>query len=412
MYWVGLIVAAVLLSITASSLAGLIVILVKRLFRRIRSRNVIAVMTALFTFGLTAACFAFTSSQNTLNEEQLTGILQMIQTSMGGVAKLIPMINLSVDAMFAVGAWYKLLLAIAATGVTVLLLLLAAKYLYFAAALGMQDANASRSKLDDAQLAKATRASSVRRAMMRREFRTVLRMPAMINNGFLQSFILPLLLFIPMGLQIVGKDSALESITQAVPQLPIGMILIALELITAIFVSCGVGFSSVSSGIISREDKDFAVLKAMPVRMRTIVSAKHRVAALINCIPAVGYPAILAIVCTVLGILPVWSTAAVLLFGLPFLSLMISFCALGDVKKPNLNWENEADVCKSNNRGTILFLVIFLGSFGLAFLMVEFGITEVPLLLAGLGLLAADIIAAVLCYQRLMKAADDLPQRY
>lgn len=412
MYWVSLLLGALMLSITACSLAGLIVILVMRFFRRIRSRNVIAVITALFTFGVTAAYFAFTGSGNSISEEKLAGIFQAIQASMGGVARVIPMIGLSVDAMFTAGEGYKLLLAMAATGVTVILLLLAAKYLYFAAALGMQDANAARAKLTDGQLNRATRASSVRKAMIRREFRSVLRIPAMINTGYLQSYILPLMLFIPMILQIVGGEERLEALRTVVTQLPVGTILIAMELITALFVSSGVGMSSISSGIISREGKDYYALKAMPVKMRTIVAAKHRVAALINCVPAVVYPVILAVVCSALGIAPFWSAAAAVVFGIPFLSLMISVCALWDVKKPNLNWENEADVCKSNNVGVIIFIVILFGCIGAAFLLVQLKLSEVVTLLVSIAVLAASVIGAVLCYLRLMKAADELPGRY
>lgn len=190
------------------------------------------------------------------------------------------------------------------------------------------------------------------------------------------------------------------------------MILLVMELLTALFVSVGVGMSSISSGIISREGKDYYALKAMPVKMRTIVAAKYRVAAWINSIPGVGYPTILVVVCSVMGIVPAWSPVAVLAFGIPFLCLLISVCALGDVKKPNLNWENEADVCKSNNTGVIVFIVILFGSLGAGFLMVKFEPSEFVLLCISIALLAASVIGAVLCRLSLLKAADELPRQY
>lgn len=162
---------------------------------------------------------------------------------MGGVARLIPMVDLTAASMFNRAAWYQLPLAIAATAAAVALLLLAAKFLYFSAALGMQDSNAARSKLNDTQMAKATR-------------------------------------------------------------------------------------------------------------------------------------------------------------------------ALGDVRKPNLNWENEADVCKSNTRGIILFSAIMLGGAGALVLLIQYLPSDSVLLLIGGAVLAANLVGAALCCRSLMKAADDLPKRF
>lgn len=91
---------------------------------------------------------------------------------------------------------------------------------------------------------------------------------------------------------------------------------------------------------------------------------------------------------------------------------MISICALGDVKKPNLNWDNEADVCKSNNIGVLVFIVILFASIGAAFLLMKFEPSDLVMLLVSVAVLAACVIGAVVCYLGLMKAADELPERY
>ena len=417
MYWVGLVLSAPMMALCMTSLAGIAVILLMRAFRFIRSRNVISILSTLVMFALT---MSYVFMQSDLNLDQVGQTFTMLSEALSGVTKLIPVIGLSIQSMTG-GGIVPLLIAAAITLALAALVFLAAKLFYFAAALGMQDANGAKRHMTDAALRKSTRASGMRKALFRREMRTILRTPSLITNGYLYSLIVPLVLVIPVGIKVydalrdsvseMGVKLDLNAVRMGITMLKIDWTAWALIEVFAMLFMCSlaVGMSVLSRGCISREGKDYYALKAMPVSMKTMVMIKRDIAMLFPGVSGVLFPVIIFAVCAALKLIPAWVAAASAADGIALLVFETDLCCLCGVRKPNLNWEAESDACKTNVPGLMILVMSLVVLVGVVFV-----ISEIPELTqaAAVAMCALPVILAAVFDILLRKEAARLPERF
>ena len=420
MYWVAMILSAPLLAESMVALCGVVIILLMRAFRFIRSRNLISILSTMLVFVLTMAYMMLNNGQ--LDLSQAGQVFVTMSAALSGFTDLIPTIGMFTQAMG--GAVVPLLLALAITVAVVVVLFIVARLFYFSAALGMQDALAGKGRLSDAQLRKSTRALGVRKALRRREIRTILRTPSMITNGYLYSIVVPLVIFIPIVVRVfdsikdqlatAGMTLGLAEIRTMLQSMNLGWQVWcpALTLVMLLMCSIAVCMSVLSQGCVSREGKDYSVLKTLPVSMSTIVMVKRDVAMLFNGISGVGIPVLLVIVGAALQLVPVWLIAVALLEGTASLVFMVDLCCYFGVRKPNLNWEAEADACKNNMPGIFVFFGLLLLILGVMIAFDQFEFNEQVLMYAGAAFCALPVVLAAVFDALLRKAALSLPERY
>ena len=417
--WVTMVLSGPMLGLCMISMVTVLIILVMRAFRFVRSRNAISLISTLLMFGLTVACFML--SQSSLDVGEMDHALTAVAASMSGLTNAIPVITLCMQAMQG-GGILPLLEALALTVAMVAVLIVLARLFYFSAALGMQDANGTKSRMSDEDMRRSTRASGMRTALRRREIRTILRTPTMLTNGYLYSIVLPFVVLVPIlvklgqslneSMQQVGASLLLDVVRQMLEQMAptwefwvIGIV--ALELFLT---SLSVCFSTLSYGCISREGKDYAILKSLPLPMETVVMVKRDVALLFNGISSVLFPTILAIVGVALRLMPAWTIAVVLVQGAAGLVLMVDVCSLLGLRKPNLNWESEADACKSNYPGLIIWIALLVIMVGAAFVLSDLDLTGLTGALA-IGCCVLPLVLAIVFDMRLHSAAAKLGDR-
>ena len=370
MFWVGLVLSAILLALCMVAAAGIIIILLMRVFRFIRSRNMISILSTLLMFGLTMVYVFYSRSTATVSEEQVSQVFVSISGALSGFTTAIPVIAMSLKAM-TTGEALPLLEAAGITAAAVVLVFVVARLFYFSAALGMADANGKKVLMSSEELRRSTRAQSMRRSLRTREFRTILRTPSMITNGYLYSIIVPCVIVVPLAIQMyssvagklqeAGMTLDLETIRESIRSFNIGWPVWCLLIVAVmLFMSTmSVSMSVLSRGIISREGKDYYALKALPLPMETVVMVKRDVVLVFNGISGVLIPWLAFVAGAVLQIVPVWTVAASLVVGTACMVFLVDFCCLFGVRKPNLNWEAEADACKQNYPGLILLVVYF-----------------------------------------------------
>ena len=125
---------------------------------------------------------------------------------------------------------------------------------------------------------------------------------------------------------------------------------------------CGVclvgSMDMVTASSVSLEGKSIWVLQTMPVDEKKVLRAKETLHMLVNCIPS----AILLIAAIIVFQLSVWDGLAMFAFMLVFTRLIAAFGLMMNLKKPNLNWTNEAVPIKQGMPVLLSMLMGFLAA--------------------------------------------------
>ena len=310
----------------------------------------------------------------------MTLILEGHNSMMGIMNGIFPTLRFIARAVAEDSALSALIfLAITAAALAVFFLI--AEKLYFAGAMGMQEAATKRKKLTEAQSRKLGRRRSARAAYFWKEIRLLLRSPIYFMNCVMLVFIWPLFVVIPIAIQMGrGEISGLGAALRALDYQ--SDTVVAVFLFVALCISlCGSFFNYVAGTAISREGKNLSFMKAIPVPMRTQLQAKL-LSALFFCVLGTGgYCVIIMAVFAVLFGLP-WWTLLFALAGSVFANLLqCSLQLLIDLMKPKLNWENEQQAVKQNY---MVVVDMFLGAgltAGIGFLVFKaYGWLSLPLI--------------------------------
>jgi len=409
-----MVIGALLLTVYVVALVASLLMIIMRTFRFVRSRNMLSVISTLIVFALTMGYILANPGSQELGEAQAVGLFHTISGVSKSLGFLFPTAGFSVDAAFGevIGLVYALLAVICALAVLTLL----SRTIYLSAALSMTDANGSREKISAAGMKKHTAQHSLRGTLARHEIRQIFRTPALITNGYLYSIVAPFAIVLPIvfkGLdelksmtEAEGLTLRLEDLRVLAAEIPPMLLLFCGALFGLLMAAFAVSLSCLSRFMISRDGKDFALIKTMPIRARELVFVKRNVALIINSISGFIFPAVLFIVLAALGLFPIWVSALCIISDFAWIVLFIDICAATDVKKPNLNWETETDVTKNNTTGVVILLVSFGTIIGLGFLMSNMYDTIKSF--AGVVVCAVPIVSAVICDIRLSRLADRL----
>ena len=408
MFWIGVVLSAPMLALCMVAAAAVLIILLMRVFRFIRNRNLLSVLSTLLMFALSMG-YVMMNNSNAIVQADKTFVI--LSNALSGVGKLIPVIDQCLRCMTG-GGIVPLLIAVGITAAAVLVVMLVARLCYFSAALGMQDAAAGKGGMTDAQLRKSVRATGLRKALRRRELRTILRTPSLITNGYLYSIVMPVAMLVPVAVTLYrsineeleksGVSLGLAEIRAMIADMNMTWYAWTLMIIGLVLLmtTTAVALSVLSRGLISREGKDYSTLKALPVPMRTIVMIKRDLALMFNGISGVLFPVIAVIAGVALQLMPAWTIAVALIESVAVLVFMVDLCCLFGVKKPNLNWEAESDACKNNVPGLIALMVCLVVVIGGMVVLGEIEVSTLPLLT---GILCAVPIVLAIVFDILLR---------
>ena len=228
---------------------------------------------------------------------------------------------------------------VSAAGMCVCFFLTSKGYLDCAISSGEQTKNVSSSKRKV-----SGRSVSPLRALMRLEWRDLLRTQSYLLNGVLGCLIMPIALMIgvltSLGRQQVSTEEVSSGLSELVSKLDAGMLI---AIMTGLFFLCTM-VNQLPATAISREGRHYPFALSLPVAQRERMLAKLLVSMTLNlismlllCIPVV-IAAPVPLPCVLAGLV---------------LALLLSVCPAAvsmmlDARHPKLNWMTETEAMKSN----------------------------------------------------------------
>ncbi|HOE09290.1 MAG TPA: hypothetical protein PLV89_10515 [Treponemataceae bacterium] len=241
-------------------------------------------------------------------------------------------------------------------------------------------------------------------AVFKRDILTVLKEPSFFFNGPFVIILLPVVMAISVlgtlpkdgldGLRTVLSNFGTADFSQSQLEL---MFFIITGILSAMIVFMGTS-TSISATAFSREGKGLAVLKALPIPVKTLLTAKigHAMIYAVFALLLIGIPSLILLHFEELHI----SSANIILIMSCTVLLSMSLCFLMhlldiwiDTARPKLNWETPTSAFKQNLNSVIS---VFL-SMGLIILLAVLAIfvlkkTMITLILLSCVILIGDII--------------------
>ncbi|MCQ2457519.1 MAG: hypothetical protein MJ142_02175 [Clostridia bacterium] len=393
-YWIGLIAGDLATTVAAVALAGILAILIMTVFRIARNREMMAVIGALLGFAALIGYLFINKSNTALNAETVKETAGAVVSALSGPAVAIPVIPFVTKMMAGKDVVLNLLIVLAITAAIAALYLFVSDRLYLRAALNMQDSSSKRRSLGTDAMDRACRQRGILSAYTRRDLRLVFRNPAYMTNGWLLALAWPVVLlatfFLKDGLpfELPTGDSAEQA------EMIRSLMTLAGSIAVALMAACStVGLSCLAGTLISREGASFYYLKMVPVSYRLQVFGKRNAVLTIAGIGSVGYEIPAAVVLCATGTVTPLCALLCILLTAALVVILVNLEAAHDLKKPNLHWESEASIAKSNSRGMIIWFVCILLAMILFLAMpflVVLSLPENPVLFA--TLIAAGLV--------------------
>lgn len=268
--------------------------------------------------------------------------------------KLFPMIPYFSRAMVE-GSISDLLIGIGISALALLVLFTLGRLLYFKGAIGSGETGASHKQMSAKTLQKATHQRSKISAYRKKEFKLLFRTPAYFTNCILSSIIFPILILV---MPLLSQSEATEDVN-------LSDLLAQLETIDDFFayvimISLAMGFlmgtiNQVAATAISREGKQYSVMKYLPMSYRDQIHAKMQCGIIIGLFTNVCVALALAL------ILPFSWYTYLIYIGASAITTVFgnAYCIMFDLMKPKLVWEQEASAVKQN-LGSFLAIMLSL----------------------------------------------------
>lgn len=262
----------------------------------------------------------------------------------------------------------SLVILIAIALASILLFYFVGNALYFKGVMGVTESKADRKALTSAQMVKETSSKNVLLSYSLKELKLVLRTPVYFMNCVLISLIYPLFFLIPFFMGSSEDAMEMDAALQYIRNVDSGVL---------IMVMVGAGFlmgsiNIISSTAISREGKNFYVVKYIPVSYMTQIYAKILSSFYVESMGMVILYLILIFLLKVSPMILALSFILVLMASLVVNQIGIFF----DILWPKLNWDTEQKAVKQNFNS---MFHMFLG-FGLTALSVYLGVRFTPTL--------------------------------
>ncbi len=351
-----MLVAFVCMPIIVISILGIVVVLLMSVVKGLRSRDSLKIIGAvaliiIFAIYIVAVRYDY-------NQEAIKQISQTVSKFDG----IFP-INFALGYLMAGKSFAWAFAALAITAALAVVFVIVVKKFYLSAALSMQDTSSSYGIVSDKKFAKSVKKHPLVKTVVIKELKMTGRNPAYLLTGYLYPIFMPLLttfalLFTSSSIvDIKTGDAAVDTF-------------FIFTLVTPLMVSLGVSSCAVVTTAISREGADFMLLRVAPVKLESVVKAKKIAGFIVGAGPSLVYVLIGGAILVHLHDLQIWG----ILYGVVIAALIgiigVNLHVSRDLKKPNLVWDDEAQMIKSAGGAlTLIFLLICLvGGIGIAIL--------------------------------------------
>ncbi len=304
--------------------------------------------------------FAMNQSTAGLSSQDMAKLLANPDMFINKISMAYPPAFLALNALTQSGA-SSILWLLSYIGVHLaafLLVLWLAEKFYFSTYSELQENAAGKKKLSDNEFEKVFSVkSTMYRALMKREWRYFLRVPAFSFNGLANVVIFPILLIVfAAGAYNIPEFQALMTFIDQYKELvvPVGSLLAALA----------GSMSLLPASAFSREGRLIIELKTLPVNPAAVIKVKFVHSNLISGVGVVCSALAVGFISKIgwLEILLIAATGYLLTIFLNNLQMIV------DTAKPMLEWDNPIKAMKQNINGLLAIAIVFGFVFGLGYL--------------------------------------------
>ena len=287
---------------------------------------------------------------------------------------------------------------ISITFVWIIIFFILARILYFKGVVGLSESGSTAKKMTADDIAGSTQKSSVFFSYLRKELRLLFRSPTAFMNCVLGVFIIPIIIVASIVIPMTADTGAgnafseLFAMIDFTDDIVVAFFLLGMSVL-GFFISSSV---TVTATTISREGRNYFIMKYLPVSYRIQLHAKAASGMII---------ALLGLVCIIIPLqvflrVPIHIFIAGILLTLPGAIILNYLGLLIDVTKPKLDWDNEQAAVKHNMNAVIpMFggwgIAIGIGAFGFFLIRMELAPIIIFAVLFGLSSLVAAIIYMV-----------------
>ena len=204
---------------------------------------------------------------------------------------------------------------------------------------------------------KPLRVSAVDKALLDREWKRFTG-----SSIYLLNCGLGVLFLLAAAVAAVVKGDVLRMLADNIGSLIPGAEGLAPVVILAV-VCMFTGLDMITAPSISLEGKSLWQIRSMPVTSRQVLTAKEKLHVLFNMIPG----AVCAVVCCLVIRADALATVLVVAAALAFNCVIAALGLMLDLKRPNLNWTNEATPVKQNLTIILVMMIEFILSAAILF---------------------------------------------
>jgi len=399
LYWIKSLILMLAVPILPLTVSALLVMLLMRFVNLRRHKDLLAIAGGILIFMLSIGISMYIQKIPG-NTERIQNFL-MGQTGLAEImGKRFPPLlwavrGLSQGGLTGIG---NLILFLVTCAILFALLMALSNKVFYKALLAGQEVSRKKKALTDEQKEKRYgKASGQITAMMKREWKLLVRTPVYVINSLVGVILGPIIFIIMIFVRRSDPELAemFSEITkpEAAPYVLLGGV--ALMLFTS-------GMNLVASTALSREGKTIWIVKMIPVTARQQVSAKLFVSLLVS---AVGVVTTALIMLIYFKLPLLWVVGAAVL-GIMGSVPMAALNLLIDVFHPKLVWSSEQEAMKQNMNGAIGMLLSFLVLLVLGAVAAVMLIFNYSMPLALTAVAVASAIMGVLSVMALYAVAD------
>ena len=384
--YVSILVNSIAMPLIILAICYILVVLILNAFSFLKNKAIlIGISTACLLIAVLGLNFSY---QQLMFSAAIDGIPQEMLASvtdkLSGAGKILMPVKWFAESFSdlntsAASVLLKLFLLLASSAVFLFLILPLISPLYRKTIIGFNETSTKKLSKDkiDTFIQNDIKSTPILKALIIRDFKSLVREPAWLTNGPLIILLLPLIMGVTIYISIKSNTNIdeLESVLGTFRQQILmyieqgedakNSILYAaagISAICAIFTGCN---TFVAASAISREGKGLSNLMALPVSWNSIFTAK-----IIHAMIYSVFTTLLATVAmaVVMGFLQiplsikdiVFVYTAMIGFSLVFSFILQIIAMVLDASSPKLDWENPSAALK-RNMNTMLFMLITMG---------------------------------------------------
>jgi len=352
-----MVLTALTLPILPMVYSTVIIMLLMRFVRFIRNPDKYNWIIGIAGLGLGVIFMVYSQSMFSLDEEALLAMLMgepVTMTALNLVFATNYFAGLAVSASDFGGMALNQLLNVFFAFVGLSVFFFAARALYFKGVIGLSESNSGGKKMTREDIMTGAVGQGIFRAYVMKEIRVLFRSPVAFMNCVLMVLFMPVLLaisFVPIITS--GGDEGIMELLAAIDLSDPRTAAIALVAVAILALTMS-GAATITATAISREGRNFFVMKYLPVRYQTQLNAKA----------ACGLTVIgVGMLVVFIPLFIIFRPPVLLAFGAVLIAatcaVFLNYLGLFfDLFKPKLEWDNEAEAVKQNMN---ILLMIFGG---------------------------------------------------